>query len=138
MCPCVLSLPIGSVGHMVVALGPIDLRLDGRPAPSATSMRAESPHVVVLTTALTELGLTVLSTYVGADDVDTTVVHVALGRRPSARRDVRNIARDALPVTHAREQCLLDHLAHVREVVEEATGSSTTLDIAEAALGAAR
>ena len=132
------SLPIGSVAKMVVPLGPIDLRVDGRPAPSATTMRTESPHVIVLTTALTELGLTVLSTYVGADDVETTVVDVTLGRRPSAGREVRSVGRDALPVTHARERCLLDHLARVREAVEEATGSSATLDVADETLAAAR
>ena len=74
----------------------------------------------------------------GADDVDTIVVDVTLARRPSARREVRAVGRDALPVTHARDRCLLDHLARVREVIEEATGSSATLEVADAALAAAR
>jgi len=136
--PSVASPPAGTVVSVRAAISPIDIRLDGDVIASATTLRTDSPHVVVLTTALADLGLTVISTYIGADDVETTVVDLVLGRRPAARRGVRTIDRDALPVTHARERCLLDHLAQVHETLEHSAGAIVSVEVDDAAVEASR
>lgn len=126
----------GTVEAMLTVLEPIRVQLDGRATPSETTLRQTAPHVVVLTTALPDVPLTVVTTYVGADDVDTTAVDLVLARRPTAERDTRTMPRDAIPVTHARDRCLLDHLGQVHAALERVQPLAVTIDIADQALNA--
>ena len=134
--PRVTSARRGTVEAMLTVLEPIRVQLDGRATPSETTLRQTAPHVVVLTTALPDVPLTVVTTYVGADDVDTTAVDLVLARRPTAERDTRTMPRDAIPVTHARDRCLLDHLGQVHAALERVQPLAVTIDIADQALNA--
>ena len=91
-------------------------------------------HVLVLTTTLPTAALNVITTYTGADDVDTHVVDLALARRPHAITRVRRLPRPKLPVTHARERCLLDHLAQVRTALAELCHADARIDVPDHAL----
>jgi hypothetical protein len=46
-------------------------------------------------------------------------------------------SRDALPVTHAGERCLLDHAQQVQEALVIRTGGTVAVDIAAGALARA-
>jgi hypothetical protein len=46
-------------------------------------------------------------------------------------------SRDALPVTHARERCLLDHGQRLQEALVIRTGGTVAVDIADGALARA-
>lgn len=112
----------------------VTICVDGEAVESETTVSSAGPNVAVLSTALPTLPLTVTTTYVGADDVDTAAVDLALAARPAAFATARQVSRDAIPVTQARERCLLDHLAQVRETAECDRGCRVTVDAADAAL----
>lgn len=99
-----------------------------------TTHTAVGPHVLVLTTTLPTAALTVTTTYTGAADVDTHVVDLALGPRLHATTTVRRLPREELPVTHARERCLLDHLAQVRAALTELRDVDARIDVPDHAL----
>ncbi len=91
--------------------------------------------ILVLSTTVPSLGLTVHSTYHGHAGLDTQIVHLALmPGRP--RQDLASCPHEDLPVSYARERCLLDHLAYVREKLEEHTAASVALDVEDIAIAA--
>jgi hypothetical protein len=49
----------------------VRLSVDDRPVASETTATAAGPSVLVLITALGELGVTITSTYIGHEDTDT-------------------------------------------------------------------
>jgi len=112
----------------------IELTTDGARVASETTRAAVGPHVLVLTTTVPTAALTVITTYTGADDVDTRVTDLALARRPRATAGTRLVPRAELPVTHARDRCLLDHLAQVRTALAELCDLSARVDVRDAAL----
>lgn len=105
-------------------LQPIRIEVGGRPTASETTLRFGGAYVAVLTTVLPDVPLTVVTVYVGADDVDSTAVELVLGRRPSATRRTREFAREELPATRAHARCRLDHLAQVRAALAVAAPDS--------------
>jgi hypothetical protein len=123
---------------MPAVLAPITIAIDAEPTPSETTMRPAGPHVVKLTTALPELPLTVTTAYVGADDVPTTAITFTLGRRPAAQRTIRTLAHDEVPVTHALDRCVLDHLTQVRPALDALTERTATIEADDAVLDTAR
>jgi hypothetical protein len=112
----------------------ITVTLDGKTVPAETTLADVGAHVAVVSTALPGLGLTVTNTYVGADDTDTIVVDLVLAPRPDGRARTETLPRDGLPVTHARERCLLDHVARVRDAISERHTAVPAIDIGDAAL----
>ncbi len=92
--------------------------------------------ILVLSTTLPGQGITCHSTYHGHGGLDTVAVRLNLvpGRN---ERVIEERPRDDLPVTHARDRCLLDHLAHVRNVLEQTAGDEVTVEIGDAALSVA-
>ncbi len=126
----------GTVGAVPTVLAPIVVSLDAQKTTSETTLRDGGPYVVVLTTALPDIPLTVVTTFVGARDVDTTIVDLTLGMRPHARTEPRTVPRDDVPVTHAHDRCLLEHAATVRSAVAHVTGGHATVDVSDAALAA--
>ena len=115
-------------------LGPVTVRHAGELIESETTAVRAGPNVVVLSTAVPALGVLVTTAYVGADDVDTIAVDLVLVARPHATNRTRVIPRDTLPVTHARERCLIDHLDRVREALAEGGAPSARIDTGDAAL----
>lgn len=91
--------------------------------------------IVVMSTAAPTLGATIHSTYHGHEGLDTVVVRLALLLGDSGQV-VETRPRNHLPVNHARQRCLLDHLAYVREVLADAAEDLVTVDVLDAAAGA--
>jgi len=115
----------------------VELRVAGRPLACETTVEAAGPYVLVLTTSLPDEPLIVMTTYVGADDVDTVAVELLLGERRVAHNQPRRLPRDAVPVTHARDRCVLDHLAQVQSALAERRHEPVSVDVPDAALTAA-
>ena len=113
---------------MARAIPGIRVLADGEPMDSATTLREAGPWVTVFATTVSASGWTFVTTYIGADDVDTTVVAIALGPRPDARREVVTTPRDMPPATHARELCLLDHLDRVTTTLRGVLAQHVTVD----------
>jgi hypothetical protein len=106
----------------------VRINVNDRAVASETTVTAAGPSVLALITALGELGVTLTSTYVGHAQTETLATHLVVTRERQELEQVEH-SRDALPVTHARERCLLDHAARVQQTVSEATGGAVTVDI---------
>ena len=119
---------------MRTAVGPVTVSRAGKPMDSETTACAAGPNVVVVTTAVPDLGVVVTTTYVGADDADTIAVDLSLRPRPAARNEPRSIPRDSVPVTHARDQCLLDHARQVMNALRTHDREHYTVDVSDEAL----
>lgn len=115
----------------MLALPGITIRLHGQPVRSETiGALAAVPHVVVLSTTLADDGITLISSYTGHPQLRTHITHLIL---TPARRYVTQtqLPHDEVPVTHARERCLLEHAT----ALQDATAAH--VDLADAALHAA-
>ena len=113
----------------------VRITADDRAVASETTSTAAGPSVLVLITAVAELGITVTSTYIGHEGTDTLAAHLIIDRD---REDLHHAtqARHALPVTHARARCLLDHAAHVQEAMRS-RAESVAIDVDPNALSRA-
>ena len=118
-------------------VSPITIRRAGAVVESETTVVALGPHVVVLTTAVPAMATQITTTYVGAQDVDTTAVDLTLAVRPDATSRVRVIPRESVPVTHARAQCLLDHACQVMLALHTCESGGWTIDVSDQALDGA-
>lgn len=101
---------------------PLRFTIDGRAVRASTVVADKGPPwVATITTSLPALGLEVSSTYVGRQGTDTHIVHVLL-----APGETRTCTEDreagTLPLTHAREHLLYDHLAALQAHVGEHGG----------------
>lgn len=125
-------------GHQTVSQRPLELRitLDGQPVHAATAVADQGPPwVVTITTSLPDQALELSSTYVGRRGTPTHIVRVAIapGRHITTSTDER--PQGALPVTHAREHLLHDHLAalHTHAATHHAGTLAATVDDATVA-----
>jgi hypothetical protein len=118
-------------------VGPVTIRRSGEVVVSETTLAAIGPHVVVVTTALPDLGTQITTTYVGADDADTIAIDLCLPGTRRATVAPRTIRRESVPVTHARRQCLLDHARHVMNQLRVHDRAVWTVDVSDAALDGA-
>jgi hypothetical protein len=109
---------------------------DGRPVASETTATAAGTSVLVLITTLGELGVTITSTYIGHAGTETLAAHLAVTRERRTLEHVEH-SRDALPVTHARERCVLDHAQQLQNGLVARTGGTVAVDIAPRALARA-
>ena len=119
---------------MRTAVGPVTLRRSGELVESETTVTPVGPNVVVLSTAVPDLGLTVTTTYSGAADAATIAVDLIQGQRGSVRHEPREIPRETVPVTHAREHCLLDHAQQVMNATNRHDGGRHTVHVSDDAL----
>lgn len=108
--------------------------VDGRAVRVATTFAGDtSPYVLVLSSALGELGVEAHSTYTGHMGAITRAVHLLLAPGRAPQTVVRDHEEHALPVWAARGRCLLDHCAVVQELAASA-GHALALDVSDAAL----
>ena len=113
---------------MRVPVPGITIRLGHVPMPSETVAGAAGDCVLVIATTVSELGTRIQSVYVGHEGVDTAVTRLDV--TPYERvleQDTR--PRDSLPVTHARDRCLVDHLQHVREALDRQVDATAAVDV---------
>lgn len=102
----------------------ITITVDGRAVRSETlATLAAVPHVVVLTTTLSEHAVTVTSSYTGHPELRTHVTHLIVTAERSHVTQ-HELPHDEVPVTHARERCLLEHAT----ALQDATGAHVDLD----------
>ncbi|MGI8622318.1 MAG: hypothetical protein ACR2NB_02255 [Solirubrobacteraceae bacterium] len=114
----------------------LTIHVDQRPVTTSTVIEAAGGDgVLTITTALAELGAALQSVYIGARDLPTIVVE-QLYILQHVEQTHRELDRRALPVTHARERCLLDHAACLHEHLETA-GYTVCIDLGDRDLAAA-
>jgi hypothetical protein len=114
----------------------VRISVDGRLLASETTATAAGPSVLVLITAFGELGVTITSTYIGHEGIDTLAAHLVITPESHSLEQVAH-SRDALPVTHARERSLLDHAQRVQDALVVRTHGTVAVDIAPGALARA-
>ena len=119
-------------GSSVAAVSPAALELthDGQSAASSTRELAAGPYTVVIATAIPELALRLHSTYIGSESSDSIVVHLELGASKDRPLAERRYPHGDLPVVHARQRCLLEHAAHLQQLVTDLTGARVAIDVA--------
>jgi hypothetical protein len=77
--------------------------------PSLTS-QAFGAHVVLISTALGDLGSQLHASYVGGAGAESQIAELFIGPRRDARSSVRTGPAVEFPVVYARSRCLYDHL----------------------------
>jgi hypothetical protein len=114
---------------MATTLPALTITLDGQPSPAQTS-GAGVADAAVLTTAVPHIALTLTSVYLAG----ALAAHLirAPGRPP--RLDVDDVDPDELPVTHARQRCLLNHAAALQRAAAQLTAREVTIDVPDSAL----
>lgn len=107
----------------VPALNGIKVTIAGQLSASETIVTELAPHVLAITTTLPDHATTLTSTYTGHPAIRTHAVHLELapGHEHLHTGEHDN---DSLPVTHARERCLLDHAAALQAL----TGALVDVD----------
>jgi hypothetical protein len=86
-------------------VGGVQISVAGRPVRSETTATAAGPSVLVLITALGELGVTVTSSYIGHQGTETIAAHLIVTRHREELERVEH-CREALPVsTRASAAC---------------------------------
>jgi hypothetical protein len=105
----------------------VAVRLAGRSVASSTRLaELGGYHVAIGTVVLSaELPIEVHSGYLGHSNTHTCAVHLTIAPERVGTHVVEH-HHDQLPVTHARERCLLDHL---QVLVELATELGHTLSV---------
>jgi hypothetical protein len=121
---------------MQVAVHDVMVSLDGEVAWSETTVTAAGPWALTLVTVVPELGVRFISSYVGGERVATGATH-ALTHPGGGELAQREHAREVLPVTHARERCLLDHGAELQRSLMALTGARVAVDVPPVALALA-
>lgn len=109
---------------------------DGSRLRSATTLERAGPYTVVLATTVSSVDVELHSAYLGHPAVDTRAVHLELRRPGPARVATCEHPHQALPVTYAHERLLLDHAARLRDLVADAGGGHTSVELDDAALTA--
>jgi hypothetical protein len=119
-----------------VVLHDVMVRLDGEVAWSETTVTSAGPWALTLITVVPELGVRFISAYVGGERIATGATH-ALTHPGGGELAQREHVREALPVTHARERCLLDHGAELQRALVATTGMHVAVDVPAVAVALA-
>lgn len=115
-------------------LPPVPITADGQPTVAQTDGHGHAT-AVLLTTAIADLALTLTSIYLGAGTGQTLVAHlVQAPGQPRVHSEL--VDADQLPVTHARERCLLEHAGALQHAASQ-LGHILAIDLTDAALAAA-
>jgi len=120
---------------MARALPILAVTFDGRPTTAHTTGHGP-PDAVVLTTALADTALTLTSVYLGAGQGTALAAHLVRARGREPQLIANDVDTAALPVTHARERCLLDYAGALQQAAEE-FGHTLATELSDAALAAA-
>ena len=114
----------------------LTIYVDERPVRTGTVIDAAGgDSVLTITTTLVEQRLTLLSAYHGARNLPTLVIE-QVRRYGRVTRTQHDTPRDELPVTHARDRCLLHHAAQLQQLLNDA-GHDARIQVADADLAAA-
>jgi hypothetical protein len=119
-----------------VVVDDVMVRLDGEAAWSETTVTSAGPWALTLITVVPELGVRFISAYVGGERSATGATHV-LTHPGGGELAQREHMREALPVTHARERCLLDHGAELQRALVARMGMHVAVDVPAAAVALA-
>jgi len=116
----------------------LEIAVDGAPQSSETTLGTVGGHAIVITTALPDIGITVISAYIAAIVGDIAVSHIRSipGGPPVIHQHVLGGLQPG--ETHA-QACLLDHAAEVRDMLDafHASTATVTVAIADGALATA-
>jgi hypothetical protein len=110
---------------------PVSLMLDGEPVASETTVVDAGPWTVCFATTLADprAPIELHSTYQGTPSAQTQAIHLLCGPGGGeARSDAAGHDHDSLPVWHAHDRLLVDHL---QVVVSHATQLGLTLAVGE-------
>ncbi|MGI8536605.1 MAG: hypothetical protein ACR2K2_08920 [Mycobacteriales bacterium] len=88
----------------------------------------------MLTTALPHIALTLTLTSVYL--AGALAAHLIRAPGCPPRVDVDEVEPDELPVTRARQRCLLSHAAALQRAAEQLTAGTVTIDVPDSALAA--
>ena len=85
---------------------------------------------------MADAALTLTSVYLGAGQGTALAAHLlrAPGREP--KLIVNEVDTAAVPVTHARERCLLDHAGALQQAADD-LGHTLAIELSDAAMAAA-
>jgi hypothetical protein len=110
------------------------LTFDGRRVACTTRIAHAGAYQLTIWTIVPELAAELHSSYLGHPDGDTAVSHLRL--RPDEPPLTLTSERPGaeLPVREARRLCLYDHLAELRHLVTDATGSPAGVEVPDQAL----
>jgi hypothetical protein len=110
------------------------LTVDGRRVACATRIAYAGAYQLTVWTIVPELAAELHSSYLGHPDGDTAVSHLQL--RPDEPPLTLTSQRPGteFPVREARRLCLYDHLAELRHLVTDATGSPAGVEVPDHAL----
>lgn len=92
--------------------------LDGHPVRALTRVSEVGAYVLCLSTALPDLGIDFHSTYTGHAGTETQITELLLAGGV-AHSVSRQRPHEELPVVAERRRCLLDHLARLRDHLEQ-------------------
>ena len=98
-----------------------------------TRATGSAPTFLCLSTVLPDFGIDFHSTYTGPSDADTRITELLLAGRV-AHSIARACAHEELPVVSGRRRCLLDHLARLRERLEQRSGLDTRIELEDETL----
>jgi hypothetical protein len=116
--------PRAALGDTVagVPARPVTVRLnvDARPVASSTRLIELGGYQLAIGTVVlsTELPIEVHSSYLGHPGTPTRAVHLTIVPERAETHVVEH-EHHQLPVTHARERCLLDHLQTLVELASD-------------------
>jgi len=111
-----------------VDLPGVKIAIADTPQRSSSTITTVSGYVVVLATALPQLGVTLTSVYLGQIASDTGTMHLALApaRDPQLKQGMLPGSQPGQ--THARA-CILDHAAELQQLLTDLTHDPVTIDI---------
>ena len=108
--------------------------VDGRDVRSETRYGAFGAHVLLISTAIGDIGVQLHAGYVGGASADTQVAELFVAPAGDVRSSARAAPATELPVVYARSLCLYDHLLSLQLHLVEHGYESVAIEIDDAAL----
>ena len=108
--------------------------VNGRDVKSETRYGAFGAHVLLISTAIGDIGIQLHSSYVGGAPADTQVAELFIAPRGDVRSSARATPATELPVVYARGRCLYDHLLSLQLHLEDHGYELVAIETDDAAL----
>ena len=96
----------------------MEIVIDGESVRSETLVSSVGAYVVVLDTVLPDHGIDLHSVYTGHPKVRTQATHLMLTPDLHEATTTEH-ENDAIPVMHARRNCLYDHLQRLQDLLAD-------------------
>jgi hypothetical protein len=109
------------------------ISVDGRLVDSETLYAVAGPCVLVITSAVPNIGAELHSSYVGARGANTIVAELWRGR-DGTETCVRTAGHADLSLVHQRRRCFYDHLQQLQDRLHVAVDAQVAIDVDEHAL----